>query len=66
MWSFLDPVKPRGLFTSAFTFVPRRDMAEILQIRRKTLSNQSINQSIHLTLYGFFSFCIFFSVFSAK
>ena len=31
--------------TLIFTFFKRRYMAEILPIRRKTLSNQSINQS---------------------
>ena len=35
------------------TFIVRRYMAEILPIRRKTLSNQSINQSINQYFYSF-------------
>ena len=34
-------------YTSIFSTVTRRYMAEILPIRRKTITNQSINQSIN-------------------
>ena len=34
----------------SFTLIARRYMAEILPIRRQTLSNQSINQSINQSL----------------
>ena len=54
-------LKNTALNTSKFhnwlllTYSPRRYMAEILSIRRETLSNQSINQSINQLIFVYLS-----------